>query len=679
MGNFVFVVLASLLALTPFIFSPRSSELFEFPKLLVIYFSAALLFPLVLYKIREKKLFANPQFRLASMALILLLASQFVSTVFSLDPHVSVFGYYSRFNGGLLSLASYTVLFFAAYFYLSRERVVKLLKLTFFVGLFVALWGLPSHYGRDFICLFVQGSFSTSCWTSDFIPQLRMFATLGQPNWFANYLLILIAINLFFITTGFNILNSTYKQINKYLPLISLVLFSIELIWTNSKSGILAYIVLVTLYYVAEFLITKGRIVKSVKAAYYLPIVIVLIVFFSQAIPPVKNFVLNRLNSTEKVTPLSAKAIDKKPVTEEYHITPSSQIRLIVWQGALELGKRYPLIGTGVETFAYAYYQTRPIAHNLTSEWNFVYNKAHNELLNYLATTGWLGLASYLFLWFALVYPAVVVLIKMNRKDEQARLGTQVALVYLFALSAIFIMNFFGFSTTVTSLFTFLLPSFYFVYFHRAAEPAENKETKVLRSITINQLAVYFVWVLFTFVYFLNYFSADYSYARGREYKQLSDFNNAYLYTQKAIDLRREPTYLDQQAGIAANLAALSQIQKQNPQVKQLTQMAKDYSQESLELSPQNVFYYKTRAKVFYLLSLTSMHDPSVAESYSQESIKALEIAESFAPTDPVIPYTLASLLAEKDLPRAQALAKHAIELRPNYSEAKALLKQLQK
>ena len=76
--------------------------------------------------------------------------------------------------------------------------------------------------------------------------------------------------------------------------------------------------------------------------------------------------------------------------------TDSGQIRLYVWQGALDIWKAYPLFGTGVETFAFAYYQFRPAEHNLTSEWDYLYNKAHNEYLNYLATTGALGLGSYL-------------------------------------------------------------------------------------------------------------------------------------------------------------------------------------------------------------------------------------------------------------------------------------------
>ncbi|MDO8734650.1 MAG: O-antigen ligase family protein, partial [Elusimicrobiota bacterium] len=36
--------------------------------------------------------------------------------------------------------------------------------------------------------------------------------------------------------------------------------------------------------------------------------------------------------------------------------TESGQIRLIVWKGALEVFKHYPIFGSGVETFAYSYY-----------------------------------------------------------------------------------------------------------------------------------------------------------------------------------------------------------------------------------------------------------------------------------------------------------------------------------
>ncbi len=106
--------------------------------------------------------------------------------------------------------------------------------------------------------------------------------------------------------------------------------------------------------------------------------------------------------------------------------------------------RRYPIFGTGVETFAYSYYETRPVGHNYVSEWNFLYNKAHNEYLNFAATTGSVGLSSYLIL----IVVSVFVFIKNKRADLLA------------GYAAIGLTNFFGFSVVVVSLLFFFVPCY---------------------------------------------------------------------------------------------------------------------------------------------------------------------------------------------------------------------------
>lgn len=132
----------------------------------------------------------------------------------------------------------------------------------------------------------------------------------------------------------------------------------------------------------------------------------------------------------------------------------SGDIRKIVWKGALGVWRRYPLFGSGVETFAYSYYNFRPAEHNLVSEWDFLYNKAHNEYLNFLATTGIFGLGTYLLLqvWIS------IWLLKHN----------QVA--FLSGLIALSVSNFFGFSTVPVALLFWLYPAFAFVLTHHATK-----------------------------------------------------------------------------------------------------------------------------------------------------------------------------------------------------------------
>jgi len=123
--------------------------------------------------------------------------------------------------------------------------------------------------------------------------------------------------------------------------------------------------------------------------------------------------------------------------------TESGAIRKIVWKGAIEIWKHYPVFGTGVETFAYSYYKFRPVEHNLVSEWDFIYNKAHNEYLNLAANTGTVGLLSYLFLTGTAVY----LFAKKSRFELLA------------GYAGLLVSNLFGFSVVPTQLLLLLFPA----------------------------------------------------------------------------------------------------------------------------------------------------------------------------------------------------------------------------
>ena len=441
MSQIVFYILSALLVIAPLIFSPRSSELFEFPKILVIYFFAALLLPLVIikiYELKQKFKILNSKFLILVLSGIgVFLLSQILAFFFSIDQHVSLFGYYSRFNGGLFSLFSYLTIFFAALLYLNKKYVLSLLKITLGVAIIIALWTLPSHFGYDFICLIVLKQFNTACWTAQFIPEQRIFGTLGQPNWYATYLLISIFIALFFIVVKQGLFSKKYERINLIINIVVFLLLSIELIWTKSRAGLVAYLILAPVFAIGQLLINKklrtknekgkatikNAITQNAKYIKWLIIPIYLIVFISQLYP----FISQRLHvytftpsrqTAKTVSNIQDPVSNAQDLTSKIqhpassNVTASSDIRLVVWQGAWQLGLKHPLFGTGPETFAYSYYSTRPQTHNLTSEWNYVYNKAHNELLNYLANTGFIGLFSYLFMFAIFLIPAIYVLFK---------------------------------------------------------------------------------------------------------------------------------------------------------------------------------------------------------------------------------------------------------------------------
>src|SRR5690606_8453520 len=93
--------------------------------------------------IQEKRfLWARTRF---DLFLGIFLLSQVVSTLLSIHPHTSIFGYYSRFHGGLLSTLSYLILYFAAVSNIRREELPALLRTLLVGGAGSALYAFPEH------------------------------------------------------------------------------------------------------------------------------------------------------------------------------------------------------------------------------------------------------------------------------------------------------------------------------------------------------------------------------------------------------------------------------------------------------------------------------------------------------------------------------------------------------
>src|SRR3989344_9245492 len=392
--------------LVPLVFAGNTSELFELNKMwltwaITIIIGASWFTKMVLQ--RKIGIQKTP----LDIPILLFLASQLISTIFSWDRHTSFWGYYSRFNGGFLSTLTYVFLYYAfvSNFVGNIKIVWRIIYISLVSGALVALWGLPSHFGYDPTCFLFRGTLDVSCWTADFLPKVRIFSTLGQPAWLAAYLAVLIPISIImFIKFIKNLPLSIF-----YLLLSAL--FYIDLLYPQARGGILGlWISLIFFFLTYLWLGRKHLKSRILKSPLLIVIVIFLIISFIIGIPISKlnNFTLPGLKAQFakiKVVETPEKQSQTPQAPQQQSIsggTESGNIRLLVWKGGLEAWKHYPVFGTGVETFAFAYYKYKPPAHNLTSEWNFLYNKAHNEYLNYLATTGTLGLGSYLIMigWF---------------------------------------------------------------------------------------------------------------------------------------------------------------------------------------------------------------------------------------------------------------------------------------
>lgn len=635
----------------PLIFYTKTSELFEFNKIVFVYLFTILI--TVFWIIRslyiKKFVFVRTKF---NISLLLFLFSQIISTLFSIDIRTSIFGYYSRFHGGLLSSISYCFLFWIFLSVMNKKRAIISMKSLLFSSFIVGVYAILQHLGID-----------KNIWVQD--VQTRVFSTLGQPNWLAAWLTALIPLSWLFLIKSKKP-NSLWKYSKKYFWLFLYGVQLSSLVFTKSKSGFLAFILSFLVFWSLLFITSaiNGKIINFIKN-----FILILIFTFSLLLyfgtPWIKGVENNLFNNNESVT----ETIDKPTGTAlETGGTDSGKIRFLVWRGAFNAFKNYPIIGSGVETFAFVFYQFRPIEHNMVSEWDFLYNKAHNEYLNFLTTTGTVGFLAYLFLIISILILFFDSKHKSNlRKNNRynflsAKLSKiniyQIALLSGFV--SILITNFFGFSVVSVGLIFFLFPAF--AIFSTGLDKRKiniNFDKSISLIFIPIAIGAYLIFSLF------HYWLADYNYAQGKNFNDIYDFQKASIYLNNSIKLvNKEPIYWDELAKTNAEISLVLLEENMTERASDFAQLSYTENLNAISLSGTNVNFKRNMAA-----NLVRFH--LIDNQYLILAQKTLSSAILQAPNDPKLFYNLGLVYIRLgNLQDAkEALVKSSL-LKPNYRNA---------
>jgi tetratricopeptide (TPR) repeat protein len=757
--------------LIPLAFTSDTSELFEFNKLWLTFIIA-----IIIGLAWATKMIIRKEFRIQrtplDIPIVLFLISEIISSFLSLDMHVSLWGYYSRFNGGLFSIFAYVFLYYAFVSNLKDEvkeekksfefkKVYLFLAAiaVFIIGLLVSsqiknpdlagipyqamatlvtvmasfavfmlaaplgilrrslyavltscllvvLWGLPSHFGYDPTCLLFRGTFDVSCWTSDFQPKVRIFSTLGQPDWLGAYLAALLPLIAALFINSFNNVKLTFDKTFSFLKIhsfwlaVSLFAFFtityIALMYTQSRSAILAGWVVLPLFiliygwFYLKPKFDRKKLSLNFKVAVLIFLSVGIIPFlFGQPFTQLTKLTLPGIVAeiTAKLTPPSKTTVKVTPApapspvsTGELGGTDSSKIRLLVWKGAIDIWLHNPIFGSGLETFAFAYYQYRPAAHNMTSEAQFLYNKAHNEYLNYLATTGTVGIVTYLLMIGGFLFISLQTLFKRRKNLTGEDL---LALSLLAGYGTILATNFFGFSVVMVNILFYLFPAFVFILLGKISydkalsfslAKKESYDFNLIQKILIAASILLCAYLIYTLVTYWNA-DRDYYYGLGYDNPSIAAYDKAYPFLKQAVAQRpSEPTFLDEFAYNNAVLGASflqeagqpnQQNQSQNLQIAQqlINTAIADTNQVTME-HPNDVVFWKTKVRIFYTLS-------QVNSAYFPQALVAVKKAAQLAPTDAVVSYNLGIIYGQNgDFKDAVATLQNTIKLKPDYNQA---------
>ncbi len=697
----------SLFLLVPLVFAGDTSELFELNKMwltfgLTIIIATAWGSKMIL----ERKILI--QRTPLDILLMLFLASQIISTLFSLDQQVSWWGSYSRFNGGLLSTISYILLYYAFVSNLQLKHVYKTLLVSLAAGFLTVLWGFPSHFGADPTCFVFRGTFDTACWTDQFKPTVRAFSTLGQPAWFAAYLALLIPLAMGYALNNFKENHMKLAVSNWKLMVFAFlsVSFYINLLFANTRAGLIGFGVAYVVFWAVVFFKKEFTLNQFLRPFAFFTVAFLLCTFILGG--PIGSFYRYTLPGMNAAQPTKTTSSSTQPasaqagggdVYDAFHgsinITDSAVIRQYVWSGAIAAWQANPIFGTGVETFAFAYYKHKSPAHNLTSEWDYLYNKAHNEYLNYLTTTGIFGLGTYLafiafftFLFFKYLFknaqpvgPPTThhknLYIKQHNHSQLSPLTSHLSLlaIALFAgWLSLLITNFFGFSVVITNIYLFLIPAFVFILFGLLKEnhtltfsfsDASSKEVNPYQWTFIGLLILISLWLHLSLI---TYRQADIAYAYGFNLDKVGQFNEAQPYLLQAYKAKPDEALFKDELAInmGAHAAGLY-AQKDDKNAAQFAQNAVSLSDEVVLAHPNNVVYWKNRVRLLYTLSSSSTTNQ---QQYLTEALRAIDRAKELSPNDAKISYNQGILHGQVgDLDRAIAMLEETIKLKPDYRD----------
>lgn len=424
-----------LIFLLPWIFSIETEEYYEIAKGFFLIIVVAILLMIWGINVIIKKRFSSIKTFL-DLPILISVIILLISTILSISPDTSFWGYHMKLTGGFLITIILVGLYYLIVNNIDNVDVLKqLLRNAAYSIWFVAIFSILKAFG-------VLDSLINSITTGN--PDFKfiespLFSPVGSTNALPQLFLLAFPISIFLLLNKkTNSLLSSIKGLIITITLVIAIFVSTNSI-DNNSSDIMLWLILIFTTILSVLFIKKA---KHFETKNKLPYNLIILLFL------VITLIFSFDNNTKNQI-LSGILGNKKQINIEFYPRIPFETSKEIIEGTLEKYKlKSIIIGTGQDTYGYLFPQFRPMSQNQQSNWTANYSVANTQIEMLLTGSGILG-AIIIFGAFCLkIFQFVSSSIYKDEVSKQKK-----SLIVLSITLAIFVISFFIFIHSLLFLF----------------------------------------------------------------------------------------------------------------------------------------------------------------------------------------------------------------------------------
>jgi tetratricopeptide (TPR) repeat protein/O-antigen ligase len=362
------------------------------------------------------------------LPVLLFLSSYILSTIISIFPRISFFGSYSRLQG-LYTVISYAVIFFILLDTVkTREQIERFFRIIIFASIPISLYGILQHYQLD-----------TLTWSMT-IDERITGANMGNPIFVAAYLIMVVPVTIAMLINSLT-LNNGHKRsgmvqwVTASTYSLIIILQVLCILFTQSRGPWLGFFAAFFVFFLGTLIYLAQKDTISLSINYtdvlhallfscigivtgFLPAYLYVFIkkkgfrwlwlgFIFQALIitcfiVVLNLPHSPLKGMQKI-PYVSRLSELSYKAE----SGTTKVRILIWEGTTELIRSNPIrmiVGYGPESMKHVWDPYSPAELAQHESKSAAPDRAHNEALDRVVTTGLIGFFLYMSLVGSIFY-----------------------------------------------------------------------------------------------------------------------------------------------------------------------------------------------------------------------------------------------------------------------------------